>query len=545
MRFITTIYGDNYLPMLWVHLQSIAYHHPDTPVSIFYEDISKNEIRILQSSFPNYKFIRGPALIKERDVMKIIPLKLRYWSIACDAYPDEVVYLLDCDTIACSNISHFIDEDFDVVYTWKNEQFPLNTGVIILKSKSNVRKFMKHWLNRTEEIIANPVDFKKAIEVNGAADQQALFEILATKDYDGFVERNIEGEMVKFKGIACKYLNEINCVPITEDTHIIHYKAGWHPILLENASFTKNRPQEACKEMFDYWQRLYRGAVTNSVRQFALTSGLRHKESFVCIMDEYEERGILHSEMLAVCSMIQDLDVDVVIESGRYRGQSTEILAKYFSDTNTKIVSIERNKDENAKYAENKLKKYSNLKLIYGDANDAISKILAKHRGERVAILFDGPKGEEAIRIFKKVICDFPEVIAGFFHDMRKPIEKMPNLGRTIMENSFDRVFFTDDNEYIASFGHLDQACFPKDNTITEHSWSPWMKGNNKIGSYGPTLAVVLPVPKERLMKINDATITNEFDVILKSTKHVLKKILGKRIQHLISNYISQKSNRG
>lgn len=257
-----------------------------------------------------------------------------------------------------------------------------------------------------------------------------------------------------------------------------------------------------------------------------------HKERFVCIMNGYEERGILNSEMLAVCSVIQDLDIDMVIESGRYKGQSTEILVKYFSDTKTKIVSIEINRDKNAKYTEDRLKHYSNLKLMYGDANDVISKVLAKHRGERMAILFDGPKGEEAIRIFKKVICDFPEVIAGFFHDMRKPTEKMPNLGRTIMENSFDRFFFTDDNKYVRTFGYLDQSCLLKDNTITEHSWRPWMKGNDKIGSYGPTLAVVLPVPKERLMKVSDCTITQcviKFADFREQIKSIFKKNIGRK----------------
>lgn len=529
--FITVVYGDKYLPMLWVHLQSIARSHPGIHVSIVYDDISKHEVKILQATFPNYKFIQEPTVVKERDIMKRIPLKLRYWSKACDAYPDEVLCLLDCDTIVRSSFSHFIDKDFDVLYTWKNERFPLNTGVVIVHSKNNTRKFMKKWLKLTEKIIANTVDLQTAIEMNGAADQHALFEILSTKDYDGVIERNIEGETVKFKGVNCKYLNETNCVPITEDTNIIHYKAGWHPILLENAPFTKNRPQEACKEMFDYWQRLYQEAIANSVRVFTLASALKYKERFACIMDGYEERGILHSEMLAVCSVIQNLDIDMVIESGRYRGQSTEILAKYFSDTNTKIVSIERNKDENAKYVENKLKNYSNLKLMYGDANDVIPKILAKHQGERVSILFDGPKGEEAIKIFKEVICD-SEVIAGFFHDMRKPTEGMLNPHRKIMENSFDRIFFTDDNEYVTSFRYLDQDCLPKNNIVTDDSWRPWMKGNNKIGSYGPTLAVVLPVQKERLMNINNGTITHgifKFVDFLKHIKSILRKILGKQ----------------
>ena len=44
--------------------------------------------------------------------------------------------------------------------------------------------------------------------------------------------------------------------------------------------------------------------------------------------EPYEHRGILHSEMALIIHTCRRLSVEVVIESGRARGQSTYMLAK-------------------------------------------------------------------------------------------------------------------------------------------------------------------------------------------------------------------------
>ena len=56
----------------------------------------------------------------------------------------------------------------------------------------------------------------------------------------------------------------------------------------------------------------------------------------------------------------------------------------------------------------------------------------------------------------------------------------------------------TDNEEYVNRFGYLDKSCLAKNGVITDNSWRPYMKGENKIRSYGPTLAVVVPTQKER-----------------------------------------------
>jgi len=348
MRFVTSVYGEKYVAMLLVHLKSIQDSHPGVPVSVYYDDISDTELKLLQASFKEFDFVRSPIPIHEADPKKRIPLKLKSWSTACQQLNDEVLCFVDCDTAVRLPIEHFIDDSFDVLYTWKDEKFPLNTGVVILKNSLQAKVFLKQWLSLTEDIIHDPIRLENAIKENGAADQQALYEMLNSNEFASVIEATIQDVPIRFKGVPCKYLNETNSVPITEDTHIIHYKAGWQPILLEGAPFTKNRGMRECKPMYDLWHQVYRKAGKRAVEAFVLDSCEKFKSKFENSIGIYEERGILHSEMLAVCSVIENLGVDIVLESGRCRGQSTEVLAKYFLSTKIKIVSVEFVKDENA-----------------------------------------------------------------------------------------------------------------------------------------------------------------------------------------------------
>jgi hypothetical protein len=473
--------------MLWVHLGSITQYHPNIPISVIYQDIADYEIKLLESVFPNVKLIQAAYSIEEEDIMKKIPLKLRHWLGACEKYPDETLYLLDCDTVICSDICNFTDGDYDVLYTWKNEIFALNTGVIILKNKNKVRKFMKHWLELTENIIGNPTDFQNAIKVNGGISQHALSQILKTKNHNGIIERNVAGERIRFKGVECKYLNETNCVPIAEETGIIHYKGGWHPILLEGKNFSKNRPEKDCKEMFEYWQQLYKKISSNSVKQFVSTSCLRHKEHLKYILDSPGKLSMLNSIMLTVYSVVRDLDIDVVIEIIGRKEQYIEILSEYFKNTPFKTISIKINYEKKR------------------NANNLIRKIVSKHRKSKVALLFYGEEIKKEIKICKRVLSNFPGVTVSFFLNIRKTKKDIPYSNRSIIEKSFDRVFFT----------------------------------NNKK----TTLAVVLPVSKERLPKIKRDIVSKNSTIhgkILRCIRLILKRILGKKISHMISRAIKK-----
>lgn len=231
---------------------------------------------------------------------------------------------------------------------------------------------------------------------------------------------------------------------------------------------------------------------TAILKEQVLASARKHREEFSRITGGFEDRGILNSEMLAACSLAEDLGVEVFIESGRWLGQSTEILARYFQNKPILIESIEAFYDDNALHVEKKLQGKENLHLLYGDANLVVPRLIKKYKGKKVALLFDGPKGRAALDVFRSALIRHDGVVAGFFHDMRRPTDEMPNGSRSEMESVFPHSFYTDDADFVQEFGALDAGC---DTAL----WRPYAIDGKKIGSYGPTLGIVLPQPQDWL----------------------------------------------
>jgi len=227
-----------------------------------------------------------------------------------------------------------------------------------------------------------------------------------------------------------------------------------------------------------------------NLKNFVIQTAKKQKPEFEKIISGFEDRGILNSEMLAVCAVAEELHVEVFIESGRWLGQSTEVLSRYFENKPVLIESVEVFRDENAIHVENKMKGKKNLNLLYGDANTIVPALVKKHKGKKIAILFDGPKGSSAIDIFRLALIYSDTVVAGFFHDMRKPLENMLNGSRAAMEDVFPNSFYTDDEDFVQEFSMLDRNC-------EVALWRPYSIDNKKIGSYGPTIGLTLPTSED------------------------------------------------
>src|SRR5438132_10485347 len=76
--------------------------------------------------------------------------------------------------------------------------------------------------------------------------------------------------------------------------------------------------------------------------------------------------GIWESEMLLFYAAVQPFAPKQILESGRARGKSTLVLARWFPDARIISVVFDR-QSENAAAAEAKLKPYQNVDLLYGD----------------------------------------------------------------------------------------------------------------------------------------------------------------------------------
>lgn len=254
----------------------------------------------------------------------------------------------------------------------------------------------------------------------------------------------------------------------------------------------------------------YLNMTTDELKRIVIGAARKRVDEFQKITGGFEDRGILNSEMLAVCSLAEELGVEVFIESGRWLGQSTEVLARYFENKPVIIESVEAFYDENAVHVEEKMKGKKNLHLLYGDANLVVPQLMKKYQGEKMAILFDGPKGGAAIDVFRMGLTKSDSVIAGFFHDMRRPSQEMPNNSRREMEAVFPVSFYTDDDDFVKEFGSLDSGC-------EIALWRPYQIDGKPIGSYGPTLGITLPRPDDRLRAHAE-----RWDIYTRMTKQAL-----------------------
>jgi len=488
--FVTTIYGAAYAPFLGPHLHSIRQCYPAARGLVLWQDLPEGEIALLAAAFPTWRFLKTDCPV-HGDVHQRIPRKLHAWREACGLFPDDPICFVDCDTLLVRRLDEFLGDGWDVVYTWKDELFPINTGVMMARDGRTADALFGEMVEKVERIVRDPARLSQALGSSGAADQHALREIVGFCNYDGDTTRTVAGREMVFRGVPCRFLNETNCRPITEDLRLIHYKTGWHPILWEGKPFTANRPESRCREMLEYWRSTEAAAHAHVAREAVFAACDKGIKGFAPLADGYQERGILNSEMLAVCALSKSLGVDVAIESGRARGQSTHVLARCFQGSPTRVISVELYRDEDAKFAEGQLSGFDHVELLYGDSTVLLPELVAGLEGKRIAVLLDGPKGQVAIDLARKLFELSPGVVAAFMHDTRRQTPQ-----RATLEAMGGRVFFTDDQEYVARFGSLDDTCRPRPGAaITEHTWRPGMKGHDPIPSYGPTLAVMLPRP--------------------------------------------------
>lgn len=200
----------------------------------------------------------------------------------------------------------------------------------------------------------------------------------------------------------------------------------------------------------------------------------------------YEIKGILNSEMLFFCSVSKFLKVTNIIESGRARGYSTEVLANFFK--NHPLVSI--HSIEYLKYTEDsliamkRLHRYRNINLCFGNAFSLLPRLT---QAGPCTVLIDGPKGKYAVQL-AAFLLKKPMVKAVFIHDLYKPTKV-----RSIVGECYPDVFSSDNLNFVKRFSLLDESCWEVYKNWEGYTdWGPYKRGKLKMKSYGPTLTMIL-----------------------------------------------------
>lgn len=149
--------------------------------------------------------------------------------------------------------------------------------------------------------------------------------------------------------------------------------------------------------------------------------------------------GIMPSEMLAFCCLCRDQGVEVVIESGRKHGYSTEVLARCLPEC--EIISIEQSPIASSDARLD----FGNLSLVAGSGLSLVPQVTPSRRPS--AVLLDGPKGHAAIALLDRVSS---RIAFGAVHDLCAGNEAR-------LACAHRDVWYTDDPAFVDEFGHLDE----------------------------------------------------------------------------------------
>ena len=182
----------------------------------------------------------------------------------------------------------------------------------------------------------------------------------------------------------------------------------------------------------------------------------------------YQYKGMLHSEILMACALAIELGVEQVIESGRARGQSTELIARFLAGRNSPFHSIDCADNEDAVIAEERLQGLE-VNIHYAESFEVFPLLINK---KRTLAIVDGPKGQRMWRL-GAYLLEHPYIKGVCFHDcykksaMRKIVDKQNPL-------------LSDDADYVKRYKHLDDKCW------INTGFKPY-----ELGSYGGTLAFI------------------------------------------------------
>ena len=224
-----------------------------------------------------------------------------------------------------------------------------------------------------------------------------------------------------------------------------------------------------------------------SICKSARPGFVRHIDGF-----RHEIKGMLNSEMLLFCALSRHLAVDAVIESGRARGNSTQLLAEYFATPPAlPVFSVEY-----FRYTEDSLvalgrlaRRYPHLELRFGDAFYLLPRLCDRYASSTV--LIDGPKGKFALQLAARLLKN-PAVRAVFIHDAHRDSDVRPAI-----DDLFPGAFASDDPAFVGAFESLDGPCWDVYRQWEGYrDWGPYVRGDRRMRSYGPTLAVILNEPE-------------------------------------------------
>ncbi len=499
-----SIFSRDFVPMLEVSLHSLLKLGLNHKIYAGLSNLHQHDLNILKYGYPTVTFIDESDIHLKKNRLHSYKAsqKLQRWKNFYDQYPVDGDYILFCDAdlIFYGDFGVLIDKESNLMITKNEGRFMVNTGVVGMKKCCSTSTFFEQWVSKNSEVLSNKKFYQQANEISGGADQHSLIEVLnlqrvSCKGIDEIIAE--PDSPIKIQIISGDLINKTKSSPVTKESRIYHVKSGFHRILLKRGSYTKLRSEKSSKEIVNLWEGLYQEAKSQSIKRFIMSILYENTNRFDLSNEKYLPNGIFMSEMFMILSLVVSLKIDLVVESGRGSGFSTEILCKYLNPYGVKIISIERDRSEFQNEVSRRLQKFTNLELLFGDSIKILPKIIKRHSQQKIGILIDGPKGYNAVKTLKKLIIKNEKIIVGIIHDMRKLDLGKPSSSRFYLENEFDRTIFSDDNDFVQEIRFMDDSVWLHNYENSLDNWRPYTKGFQFVGSYGPTLGIVFPTVRD------------------------------------------------
>ena len=174
-------------------------------------------------------------------------------------------------------------------------------------------------------------------------------------------------------------------------------------------------------------------AETHIDAYIALTAGVVH-----------DLKGIRPIEGFFIFALFAADPPRRVLESGRARGYSTEILARCFPAASIISIESERNSSD-VEIAAKRLEAIKNVDCKFGDARVELPRLI--ERGD--VVLIDGPKDFRALKLALRLLRT-GKPLAVFLHDLRRGIPV-----RRFLEKQVPSVFFSDAPEFLSRYGFV------------------------------------------------------------------------------------------
>lgn len=240
MHIISSGYGMQYAPYIAVFMQSIYESINNSHISFYIQDIDVDCLDILCRTYPKTNFIKTNIKFPSRNIERI-PLKMKIWTDALSQYEGKILFL-DSDTIVSKSPECFFS-DADIIFTTKNEQFQINTGVMLVKNSNAAQYFFQKWTNKIIDILNDEEKISIACSPQyhfGAVDQMAFYQMIDFSLEKKCYSFNTPYGDITLKSVPCNELNQTNSVPLNNDIYIYHYKGGWRSII-QHGEFSQYR----------------------------------------------------------------------------------------------------------------------------------------------------------------------------------------------------------------------------------------------------------------------------------------------------------------